>query len=156
MLSLQDGLALKTAVKSACLHLLDQRISTARTAMEVAQESANNQEKSSAGDKYETSRAMGQIDRDMNARQLEQAINERRFLESILTDKIQTTILPGSLFELDGKLFFAGAGLGNMTVEEQQIIAVSVRSPLFLSSKDKKTGDKVLVNGIGLRVGKVF
>jgi hypothetical protein len=38
--------------------------------MESAQQSANSEEKSSAGDKYETSRAMGHLEKDMHARQL--------------------------------------------------------------------------------------
>ena len=51
---------------------LDQRMQTSLDAMNAAQESANGESKSSAGDKYETSRAMGHLDRDMHARMYQQ------------------------------------------------------------------------------------
>ena len=49
--------------------------------MANAQESANAEEKSSAGDKYETGRAMMQIERDKAAQQL----NESMKLEIVPT-----------------------------------------------------------------------
>ena len=58
-------------------------MAVAGKAMEAAQESANDQSKSSAGDKYETSRSMGQLDRNMHARQYEQARQERTILERL-------------------------------------------------------------------------
>ncbi|MDB5240215.1 MAG: hypothetical protein JWP57_840, partial [Spirosoma sp.] len=50
-------LLLKQALHARCRHYVQQRIDTARQAMEAAQESANSESKSSAGDKYETGRA---------------------------------------------------------------------------------------------------
>ena len=61
---------LKKLLIAHCTALLVQRITVSETAMKNAQESANSEDKSSAGDKYETSRAMGHLDRDMNAKQL--------------------------------------------------------------------------------------
>ncbi len=63
--------------------LLDARMQVAWEAMEAAQDSANDQSKSSAGDKYETARSMGQLDRNMHARQYEQVRQERVILERI-------------------------------------------------------------------------
>ena len=69
-------------MKLAIDHIM-QRIGTARHAMENAQAAANEEDKSSVGDKYETSRAMGQIDSEMNARQLEEARRELALLQKI-------------------------------------------------------------------------
>lgn len=62
---------------------LDERMQASWNAMQAAQASANEESKSSAGDKYETARAMGQLDRDMYARQYEQARQERVLIERI-------------------------------------------------------------------------
>jgi hypothetical protein len=62
---------------------LEERMQAAWGAMQAAQASANEESKSSAGDKYETARAMGQLDRDMYARQYEQARQERVLIERI-------------------------------------------------------------------------
>ena len=50
-------------LKNFALDLIGQRMTTAKEAMQQAQESANSEEKSSAGDKYETGRAMGHLQR---------------------------------------------------------------------------------------------
>ena len=45
--------------------MIKQRIAAATLAIENAQSAANAEEKSSAGDKYETSRAMSHLEKDM-------------------------------------------------------------------------------------------
>ena len=62
---------------------LDQRIQNSLAAMQAAQESANSESKSSAGDKYETSRAMGHLDREMHGRMYQQAQQERQIVERL-------------------------------------------------------------------------
>jgi hypothetical protein len=76
----------KATVIAHMKSLLDERMQVAWTAMEAAQESANDQGKSSMGDKYETSRSMGQLDRNMHARQYEQVRQERLILERIRSE----------------------------------------------------------------------
>lgn len=151
-----DNIQFKVSVKQACIGLLQQRISNAKSAMEQAQETANNQEKSSAGDKYETSRAMGQLDRDMNARQLEQAIRELHLLEGIETDKIQTEINTGCVFELGNVVFYIAAGLGSITVKDQTVIVISPKSPFFVQARAKKTGDELLFQNRLQKIGFVY
>ena len=78
----QQKINFKVQIKQHCLLVIEQRIKTAQTAMQNAQDSANNENKSTAGDKYETARAMGQLDRDMNAKQLKEAQQEHLFLQT--------------------------------------------------------------------------
>lgn len=136
--------AFKEEIKQTCLLLLKERINHASSAMELAQETANNQEKSSVGDKYETTRAMSQIDREMNARQLEQAQSEHAFLESININQIHKHIALGCLFELGDVLLFVATGLGSITVSGKSIMVISHKSPLFEQLKMKKLGDVVV------------
>jgi hypothetical protein len=49
-----------------CKNEIERRVANFEYAMMDAQASANSEDKSSAGDKYETGRAMSQIARDMN------------------------------------------------------------------------------------------
>ena len=148
-------LAFKAAVKTAFLAVLQQRIFTAQSAMEEAQSSANRQEKSSAGDKYETSRAMGQIDRDMNATQLQQAKEEYSILENIPVT-MQEQVVPGAIIRLNTGFFFAAIGLGQLVVETRQIFAISCQSPLFAQLKMKRKGDVILFRDQKLQVLEVF
>ncbi len=54
--------------------------------MDRAQEAANSEGKSPAGDKYETGRAMGQLQKEMHGRQLAEYAKEVKALQSIVVD----------------------------------------------------------------------
>lgn len=153
---MSDQLKFKASVHQTCLAIISSRVQNARMAMEQAQETANNQEKSSVGDKYETARAMGQIDRDMNARQLEKAQNELAFLENIDTLKIHGEIAMGCIFELTDTLFFVATGLGPISVDGKQIIAISVQSPFYELAKNKKKGDEITFQNMKQKIKSVF
>lgn len=151
----KDLLDFKAAVKAAFLSVLQQRMHTAQSAMDEAQANANNQEKSSAGDKYETSRAMGQIDRDMNAAQLQQAREEYRSLENIPL-ALHEQVAPGSLIQLNTGLFYAAVGLGQLLVNTTAVFAISCQSPLFAQLKTKKKGDIIVFRDQELQLLDVY
>lgn len=66
----------KKRLQKKCIEIIEERITTIRMAMNDAQASANNEEKSSAGDKYETSRAMSHLQKDMQATRLSSIMKE--------------------------------------------------------------------------------
>jgi len=140
----REKLAFKSSVKQACIELLTERIRHISQAMAQAQESANNQEKSSMGDKHETSRAISQAERDMNAIQLLQAKKDFEFIEAININKMSDTILVGSIFKLHDQLFFVAVGLGIINVGKTSVMVISHLSPLFQSLKTKIAGTKIL------------
>jgi transcription elongation GreA/GreB family factor len=117
------------------------RIQNAKKAMDAAQESANSEGKSSAGDKYETSRAMGQIDRDMYAKQLVNAQNERDLLLMIDVAKPSLSVGFGSLIETSAGAFFISISVGKVDIEGKAIMAVSQKSPIGLAMNGKKLGE---------------
>lgn len=118
--------------------LLDERMMVAWNAMEAAQASANDQGKSSMGDKYETSRSMGQLDRNMHARQYEQVRIERVLLEKISQNEPAGRAAIGSLIETTAGWFFIAVSLGSVKIENETVLAVSSSSPIgaLLLGKD--------------------
>jgi transcription elongation GreA/GreB family factor len=130
--------------------LLDERMAASWKAMEAAQESANDQSKSSAGDKYETSRSMGQLDRNMHARQYEQARQERTVLERLgaLPEQASSErIAVGALVKTSAGYFFIAVSAGPVQVENQTILAVSAASPIGQVLLGKQVKDTFLFQG---------
>ena len=121
--------------------LLDERTQVAWQAMEEAQDSANDQSKSSAGDKYETARSMGQLDRNMHARQYEQVRQERVLLERIGETETSPRGAVGALLETTAGWFFISVSLGAVKFDDQTVLAVSSSSPVGLSFLGKEAGD---------------
>lgn len=135
----------KETILEACKELVLQRIQHAEKAMKEAQEGSNSEEKSSAGDKYETARAMGQLARDMNARQLVQAKAELAELVKIDLKKTET-VKTGSLVETDAALYFVAVGLGVISIQGVQVVVLSPKSPLAQQLWGKAEGSAFTFN----------
>jgi hypothetical protein len=132
----------KSALITYLKILLEERMQVAWNAMEAAQESANDQGKSSMGDKYETSRSMGQLDRNMHARQYEQVRLERLILERINQQEVSSRSAVGSLLETTAGWFFIAVSLGTIKIEDETVLAVSSSSPVGASLLGKEAGSK--------------
>lgn len=114
-----------------CLQVLQQQAAEARQAMESAQAAANQEGKSSMGDKYETTRAMMQAERDRHARQLSVLEEEINHLHLLSNKSVQTArVADGCLVETTGGLFFLSTGLGKITVGKLEVICLSAKAPL--------------------------
>jgi transcription elongation GreA/GreB family factor len=152
----QQKIAFKNKLKNLGLDLLRQRIATAQQAMDQAQEAANGEEKSSAGDKYETGRAMGQLQKEMHGRQLAEYAKETRALQSIVTDSLCDSAGAGAFIRGNGIAFFVSAGLGRQEVDELTILFVSPLAPLARSLQNKRVGDSIVFNRVSMVIEEVY
>ncbi len=112
--------------------------------MQNAQDSANEETKSSAGDKYETGRAMAQIERDRHAQLFDQLRQERAVLDRIDPDFVFQRVGLGALVTTSVGVFFVSVSAGMVVVEGQKVIAMSPQSPLGASLMGKQAGDSFL------------
>jgi excinuclease UvrABC ATPase subunit len=142
-----EQIAFKNKLKQAAQQFIEQRITAAKTLIDNAQEAANSEEKSSAGDKYETARAMNQLEKEMHSKQLAQQVRELALLHEVRTDTVYTTATMGACIECAGLIFFIGAGLGKQTIDNKQIIFLSPQAPLAKLLQNKKAGDPFVFNG---------
>ncbi|HEV2483754.1 MAG TPA: hypothetical protein VGS79_29010 [Puia sp.] len=152
----RERLAFKHKLKQWGLDLIGQRITAAGEAMTQAQEAANNEEKSSAGDKYETGRAMGHLQKDMHARALAEAVKELAALSAVPIEPLCNAARPGAYVQADGIAFFISAGLGRQTIDGQTVVFLSPQAPLAAILQDKKAGDQVLFNKTMVTIREVF
>jgi hypothetical protein len=124
-----------------------QRIEAAEAAMLTAQESANSETKSSAGDKYETGRAMAQEERNRNAVQLQQALQLQGELARINAELASDVVRPGALVHTSLGRFFVSISAGKLTVDGLDYFAVSAAAPVAVALAGKRAGEEVLFNG---------
>ncbi|WP_353483647.1 3-oxoacyl-ACP synthase [Haliscomenobacter sp.] len=145
-------IAFKTALHQACLNRIDQRIVLAQKAMEDIQESANQETKSSAGDKYETSRAMMQQEKDKHADQLDQAKELRRQLELLDPTITPSQIQPGSLVQTNEGQYYLSVSLGKMLLDNQTVFVLSAAAPLGQALLHKRIGDKIVFQNRSIEI----
>lgn len=152
---------LKQSLYTACLDYVRQRIDNATQAMQAAQEAANSEEKSSAGDKYETGRAMAQLERDRHAQLLAEAQRMKQELEQVDLKTAGGVVRAGNVVatsRADGgtATFFLSISAGRLIVEGVSYMAVSVASPIGALLRGKQVGDVVRFNQLTYRVDQVL
>jgi hypothetical protein len=121
---------IKQQLHTLCLAYIEERIRAANQAVQFAQSSANEETKSSAGDKYETGRAMAQLEIEKNTTQLIEAQKLKQSL--IQLDPARTTdiIQSGSLVITDQGKFYISIPAGLFTIDGETFFAVSPSAPL--------------------------
>ncbi len=137
---------LKQQVFNYCRQYVESRMATAKQSMDDAQQAANEEGKSSAGDKYETGRAMMQIERDKAAQQLDEAIKLRGILDHLSLDTQYEKIGLGSLVITNTKKIFISIGIGKVVLNENEFLVVTPSAPLGKALTGLKIGDELTFN----------
>lgn len=152
----EEKTAFKQSLKKYGEELLKQRIATIKDKMDSAQQSANSEEKSSAGDKYETSRAMNHLEKDMHGRQLAENLKELSLLHEINTNTLYSLPVPGAVVQCTGMYFFIAAGLGKQVIENTTVIFLSPHAPLAAQLRQKKVGEEWIFNKQALLIEAIY
>lgn len=152
----QEKIKFKNKLKQAGIGIIARRVEVAKAAVTDAQEAANSEEKSSAGDKYETGRSMGHLEIDMHGRQLAETQKELTNLQSVEINKIHQVAAVGTFVKTKTVSFFIAAGLGKQTVDNENIYFLSPHAPLAKLLIGKKTGDKFLFNNTQTTIVDLF
>lgn len=152
----EQKLSYKQQLKDACISVLEDRKKNIEAAMRDAQEGANSEEKSSAGDKHETSRAMSHLNQEMNARQLEATNKEISALYTLNVSALFDKAAPGAVVVGKEHLYFIAAGLGRVTIDEQKVTFLSPTAPLAVLMRQKQAGDIFELNGKREEILDVF
>jgi hypothetical protein len=131
---------MKAELYQLCLSLVKKRIETAETALAQAQEASNDDTKSSAGDKFETTREMMQQDIFRNKSLMADAKQNLQLLESLNNLPILDTIRNGALVYTNNGIFYISISVGQLVLNGQTVFAISAASPvgqLFMGKKVK-------------------
>jgi len=139
---------LKQTIYDHCKERVMQMIDTAAQSLQSAEEAAQNETKSSVGDKFETGRAMAHAEMHKAKRQLGEAkvlLAELKQLKNLKESKL---IDRGSLIKTNKGIFYLSIGLGKITIDNQKIFVLGVQSPIGRLLLHKKPKDKFSFNGI--------
>jgi transcription elongation GreA/GreB family factor len=156
MMANHSHISIKQQLLQICVDHQLKRVAYARKAMDDAQQSANSEERSTAGDKYDTSRAMSQNVRDMNARQLQEALKDLAILQQINPQLGSESVAVGSVVKTSAGNYFVAISGGPYTVLHETYYSLSTAAPLGQILLGKKTGDTFLFRGKTFSVLEVF
>jgi len=138
---------LKGLIYNQLQEMLDRKIESAKKAIESAKEARDSDTKSSVGDKYETGRAMMQIELEKNEVQLNKVINLKRQLSQIIIEKKYMKVEFGSLVFTNQGNFFISIGIGKIEIDDEIYYAISLASPVGKVLFDKEVSDMFQFRG---------
>ena len=135
---------MKKELHQACLAELQTRIDRIRLAVEEIQAAANEETKSSAGDKFETGRAMMQQEKDKMAHQLAINISWKNQLNLLNPAETKEVVAIGSLVITKEGKYYLSIPLGKLKLAGQTYFAISLASPIGKALLNKKAGDEIV------------
>lgn len=137
---------IKQQLHNKCLAYILERIATTQEAIQTAQQSANEETKSSAGDKYETGRAMAQLEIEKNTVQLGEAKKLKQVLDQISTDRETAIVSMGSVVFTNQGNFFIAISAGQFVLDSKTYFAISSNSPIGQKLMGLQANDSFLFN----------
>ena len=149
-------LTLKQQLHALCMTHIRRRITGAEEAIHAAQFSANEETKSSAGDKYETGRAMAQLEIEKNSIQLSEAKKLLNALEQINPAKLTSSIQSGSLVKTNAGWFYVAVSAGQLNLLDKTYFAISPASPVGQKLMGLRPKDSYVFNGKKIIIEEVY
>lgn len=136
--------------------MLEEKINSSKQAISSTKESRDNETKSSVGDKYETGRAMMQMELEKNRALLNKALKMKNELERIDLHKKYDKVEFGSLVTTIEGYYFVSIGLGKLQLQNETIFCISLASPIGKLLHNKKTGDHFNFQGKEMRISEII
>ncbi|WP_227006419.1 hypothetical protein [Rufibacter latericius] len=133
-------LEIKHRLLDECLRQQTDFVDHARQAMEEAQSSAN-ESQGAIEDKFESFREACHIQRDMFAKQLDEAIGKLSILKRIVRSKVNEDVSLGSIVRTDAQNYFISVSLGEINIDGEKYFAISAASPVFQAMAGKTKGE---------------
>ena len=133
-------LHLKRTLYEHCQEYVQSLLAEALRGIKTSREAANQEEKSSAGDKFETQRAMMHL-------QMESFIKRHGVAEELETELLSLIIKPqihvelGALIEVEGRHYFIGVSAPSVTIGGVVYTCLSTEAPLYIAMRGLSAGD---------------
>jgi transcription elongation GreA/GreB family factor len=129
-----------------CIELVDASIADIKTQMTELVSEAENDSKSTAGDKHETARAMMQLAQEQLGKQLLDAEYKRNTLTRLDAHITHKLVAEGSIVKTSDNTLFIAAPMGKIQFEGKDIFVISAQSPLGKLLMGKSVGVSVSFN----------
>lgn len=142
----------KQKIYDTCMEVLQSKAAACKSSLHELATGIENDTKSSAGDKHETARALMQQEQEKILWQLKEINTELETLQKINVMAVNAKVNTGSLVKTDKGFLFLSIAIGRLSINGENIIALSTQSPLGLRLIGKTIGQSVEMNNNTYRI----
>lgn len=147
---------LKQKIVNYLLESVNVKIENLQRSIDSVLESRDNETKSSVGDKYETGRAMMQLEIEKNKVLLNKTLNLKNELSQIDIRKTSHKVEFGSVVKTENLNYFISIGNGKIEIDDEIYYDVSAASPVGKLLLNKKQNDKIVLQGKEIKITSIF
>jgi len=142
----------KKKLHSKCCEIALQKVNELSAILQEVQDAANNETKSSAGDKHETGRAMAQLETEKLSKQLAEALKIEQTLAQINPNTVHQKVGLGSLISTNNGTFYLSVSLGKLVLNANTYFVISPVSPIGKLLAGLATSASFSFNGKAYRI----
>ena len=137
------SLNIKKQTLECCQNWVNQREAQVLAKISELNDVLGGSHKSTAGDKHNTERAMLQIQQEQLGQQLQLVQKDQQILERIKKYQKSEKAHLGSLVITSNGIYFLSVSAGQIALEKEVVMAVSVVSPIGKLLMGKQVGDSL-------------
>ncbi|HCX24923.1 MAG: 3-oxoacyl-ACP synthase [Flammeovirgaceae bacterium] len=150
----RDIKSLKQTLYLQCKGMVEEKIQSLQANLKGFQDAANEETKSSAGDKYETGRAMMHLEKEKVAHALNEVLKQKKVLDQLGDQPMEQGEL-GALIQTNKGYFYLSVSLGKMNCDGIDAFCLSPVSPLGQNLLGTKKGDQITFNKISYSIESI-
>ncbi len=117
---------------------------------------AQNDAKSSAGDKHETALSMMHLEQEKLNAKLSECLQQLQILERIDPGQMHDRVHRGSLVRVNAMNVYIACAAPKVNVEGIDVLGISEEAPLALALRGVGVGEEVVVNGATFTIKEVL
>ncbi|MHC5354313.1 hypothetical protein ACYSNX_09050 [Myroides sp. LJL115] len=148
----KQNMTLKENLKKICLERLNEKIMAFQGIIEDLALDAQNDAKSSAGDKHETALSMMHIEQENLSKKIRENIAIRDIIQKIDAKKVSDQVEFGSVVQLNTVYLFLSAALPKISFDQESILAISMDAPIAKQLVGRKVNDSFVFNNCEFKV----
>lgn len=137
----------KDSIRNHCVNVIQEKIDLLNHELEEIRDSAENEDKNSSGDKFETGLAMLHQQKEKLMVQLSEFLEMKNTLDQIDVTKTHESVGLGSLVVSPDATFFFAVHLGKVMIENDSIFVISLQSPIAKMLLNKKQNETFVFKG---------
>lgn len=146
----------KQKILSQYQTLLLDKIDIYQDLIDSLTEDAQNDAKSSAGDKHETTLSKLHIEQEKIANKLKEALEQQVILSKLDSEQVSDNVVLGSLVKTNHLTVLVATALPKITVDNQTIFAISPQSPLGVQMMHKTINSEFMVNNVAYKILEIL
>ena len=142
-------MTLKQKIHQHYIQQVQDKIDVFRDMISALTEDSKNDAKGSAGDKHETALSMMHIEQEKLNYKLKEVLEQKAVLDKIDSSQVHNKVIRlGSLVITNNMTLFISVALAKITVDNQNVFAISPISPIGIKLMGNKVGFEFEINTV--------